>query len=189
METNKILIPDIVRGGINQTQGRDKLGSYSVDYNIEAQDGWKPYRVSLEDLIRTKINNIPNMDKKISDKLANSMLAIMKGESKYDPLARRINLDKTVDTGLFQINSSNATYLKNKYNLDDYDVNDYNSQINYALATYANGGRNRWNFYKNNQKDYIKNMNNQSDLTEEESQLARDIIHQNFTKGNQLSRV
>ena len=39
METNKILIPDIVRGGINQTQGRDKLGSYFIDYNIEMQDG------------------------------------------------------------------------------------------------------------------------------------------------------
>ena len=39
METNKILIPDIVRDGINQKQGKDKLGSYFIDYITSSMDG------------------------------------------------------------------------------------------------------------------------------------------------------
>lgn len=182
MEINKILIPESVSKLIKQKEGTDNRGTYFMDYNILKSPTFKTYRDDIQNLVLNRTKSILGENNPIAHKLTNSLLSIIEMESRFDPKARRINLDKnkSVDTGLFQINSGNAKYIRDKYNLPEYNPEDYNSQIDYALATYADGGRNRWSSYSNNQELYKQIMGSRQDLTEEESQSTRDLLKNKF---------
>lgn len=175
IDNTKITIPESVSNQRKEIKLKDKVGTAIYDPNIKESPIFTTYREEMKKIIRDRVGKSLE-DKNIADKLANSFITIASGESQMDPKAQRINLNKSIDTGLFQINNKTAADLQKRYNLPEYDKNDYNSQINYALVNYADGGRDRWNYYKNNQTDYKKQMEGLADLTEEESQKARDYI-------------
>lgn len=175
VDTTQINIPESVSSQIKQKTFKDASGTAIYDPNISTKPEMQTYRENIQSIIKDRMYKTLE-DKKIAEKLANSFITIAKGESQLDPKAQRINLNKSIDTGLFQINNETAKDLQKRYGLPEYNKDDYNSQINYALVNYADGGRNRWNYYKNNQQDYKKQMGGLEDLTEEESQLAREYI-------------
>lgn len=191
MEINKILIPESVSKLIKQKEGTDNRGTYFMDYNVLKSPTFKTYRDDIQNLVLNRTKSMLGENNPIAYKLTNSLLSIIEMESRFDPKARRINLDrnKSVDTGLFQINSSNAKDIRDRYNLPEYDLEDYNSQIDYALATYADGGRNRWSSYSNNQELYKQIMGGRQDLTKEESQATRDLLKKKFLYPSRTSTL
>jgi len=115
------------------------VGSY-----IDAKEEIKTvnYEIEKVQIERPNIPSIP-IDQEILDYLWEKceennisytlMLAIAKVESNFDTEAKNINKNKTIDSGLFQINSSNVKWLAELAGIENPDVKNPYHNIDMAI--------------------------------------------------------